>query len=59
MTIKISDIKLNDLVESFTFGFGRVVELFEIQGFKVKYPHREEEVVYSSFNFHVLTIHKD
>jgi hypothetical protein len=59
MTTKISDIKLDDLVESFTFGFGRVVELFAIQGFKVKYPHREEEVVYSSLNFHTLIIHKD
>ena len=40
-------IKLDNLVESYTFGFGRVVELLS-GGFGVKYPHREKEVYYSN-----------
>jgi hypothetical protein len=57
--IAIDEIKMNDLVESFTFGFGRVVEIFETGGFAVKYPHREKEVIYSTDNIKNITIHKD
>jgi hypothetical protein len=53
------EIKLNDLVESFTFGFGRVVEIFDTGGIAVKYSHREQEVFYSTDNLKNVTIHKD
>jgi hypothetical protein len=39
-------IKLDNLVESFSSGFGRVTELLHC-GIGVKYPHREKEIYYS------------
>lgn len=39
--------QLNDLIESFTFGFGRVDELLCNGGVGVKYPQRESLVYYS------------
>lgn len=59
MTATKPEIKLDDLVESFTFGFGRVVEIFALGGIAVKYPHREKEVIYSPDNIQNVTIHKD
>lgn len=55
----IVKIELDDVVESFTFGFGRVVEIFAMGGIAVKYPHREKEVIYSPDNIKNITIHKD
>lgn len=42
------DIQLNDIVESFTAGFGRVVEILTVGGFGVKYPHSENIRYYSN-----------
>lgn len=57
-TATLPKVELNDLAESFTFGFGRVVELFETGGFAVKYSHRIEEVYYPA-DVKNITIHKD
>ena len=59
MTATTPEIELNDVVESFTFGFGRVVEIFTMGGIAVKYPQRETEVCYSPEDIKKLTIHKD
>ena len=42
-----SEIQLESLVESFTFGFGRVEETLVMGGVGVKYPQRESLVYYS------------
>lgn len=52
--------KVEDVIESFTFGFGRVVEEF-ISGFGVQYPNKANVVYYSNTDLKTLNLklHRD